>query len=63
MASSSIAKRIDVNIGERIRRGCWKNWKNFLKFYGKEITECVGGFRLIEFAKVIIMYDFYIVTK
>ena len=38
-ASSSKAKQIDVNIDEIIRRGCWKNRKNFFKFYDKEITE------------------------
>ena len=38
-ASSSKAKCIDVNIDEIIRRGCWKNRKNFFKFYDKEITE------------------------
>ena len=38
-ASSSKAKCIDVNIDEIIRRGCWKNRKNFFKYYDKEITE------------------------
>ena len=38
-ASSSKAKCIDVNIDEIIRRDCWKNWKNFFKYYDKEITE------------------------
>ena len=38
-ASSSKAKQIDVIIDEIFRRGCWKNRKNFFKFYGKEITE------------------------
>ena len=42
VASSSKAKQIDVNIGERIRRGCWKNRKNILKFYDQEITEYVS---------------------
>ena len=38
-ASSSKAKRIAVNIDEIIRRGCWKNRKNFFKFCDKEIIE------------------------
>ena len=38
-ASSSRAKRIYVNIDEIIRRGCWKNWKNFFKYCDKEIIE------------------------
>ena len=42
-ASSSKAKQINVNIDEIIRRGCWKNWKNFFKFYDKEITEYASG--------------------
>ena len=42
VASSSKAKRIDVNIDEIIRRGCWKNRKNFFKYYDKEITEYVS---------------------
>ena len=37
--SSSKAKRIDVNIDKVIKRGCWKNQKNFFVFYDKEITE------------------------
>ena len=32
-ASSSKAKHIDVNIDEIIRRGCWKDRKNFLKLF------------------------------
>ena len=40
-ASSSKAKRIDVSIYEIIKRGCWKNQKNFFIFYNKEITEYV----------------------
>ena len=32
-------KSIDVNIDEIIKRGCWKNQKNFFIFYDKEITE------------------------
>ena len=39
MASSSKPKRIDVNIDEIIRRGCWKNQKNLFKYYDREITE------------------------
>ena len=38
-ASSSIAKRIDVNINDIIRRDPWENLMNFLKYYVKEITE------------------------
>ena len=38
-ASSSKSKRTDVNINEIIRRGYWKNRKNFSKYYDKEITE------------------------
>ena len=38
-ASSSKAKSIAVNIDEIIRRDCWKNRKNFFKFYDKEIIE------------------------
>ena len=38
-ASSSKAKRIDIIIDEIIKRGCWKNRKNFFIFYDKEITE------------------------
>ena len=38
-AYGSKAKQIDVTIDEITRRGCWKNWKNFLTFYNKEITE------------------------
>ena len=37
--SSSKAKRIDDNIDEIIKRGCWKNRKNFFIYYDKEITE------------------------
>ena len=40
-ASSSKARCININIDEIIRRGCWKNRKNFLKYYDKEITEYV----------------------
>ena len=36
-ASSSKAKRIDVNIDEIIRRVCWKNRKNLFIYYDKEI--------------------------
>ena len=57
-ASSSKAKHIDVNIDEITRRGCWKNRKNFLKFYDKEITEYAS--EDIDFVELIIMYDFYI---
>ena len=39
VASSSKAKRIDVNINEIIRRGCWKNWKNFFRYYDKGKTK------------------------
>ena len=39
MASSSKSKHIDVNIDENIRKSCWKNRKNFFKYYEKEITE------------------------
>ena len=38
-ASSSKAKRIDIIIDKIIKRGCWKNRKNFFIFYDKEITE------------------------
>ena len=38
-SSSSKAKCIDVNIDDVIRRGCWKNWKNFMKYYDREIIE------------------------
>ena len=37
--SSSKAKRTDDNIDEIIKRGCWKNRKNFFIYYDKEITE------------------------
>ena len=26
-----------------LERGCWKNRKNFFKYYGKEITEYAMG--------------------
>ena len=42
VASSSKTKRTDVNMDEIIRRGCWKNRKNFFKYYDKEITEYVS---------------------
>ena len=35
-ASSSKAKRIDVDINEIIKRGCWKNRKNFLNSMTKK---------------------------
>lgn len=38
-ASTSKAKSLDVNIDEIIKRGCWKNRKNFFKFYDKNIIE------------------------
>ena len=38
-ASSSKSKRTYVNINEIIRRGYWKNRKNFSKYYDNEITE------------------------
>ena len=41
VASSSKARCININIDEIIRRGCWKNMKNFFKYYDKEITEYV----------------------
>ena len=41
-ASNSKAKCIDGNTDEIIRRGCWKNRKNFFKYYDKEITEYVS---------------------
>ena len=38
-ASSSKVKCIDVNIDEIIKKGCWKNRKNFFIYYDKKITE------------------------
>ena len=38
-ASSSKAKRIDINLNEITTRGCWENRKIFLKYYDREITE------------------------
>ena len=42
-ASTSIAKHIDVNINEIIRRGCWENRINPSKYYEKELTEYAPG--------------------
>ena len=36
-ASTSKAKLINVNIDEILHTGCWKNEKNFLIYYNKEI--------------------------
>ena len=58
--SSSKAKQIDVNLDEIIRRGCWKNRKNLLKFYDKEITEYASEDIVDKFVELIIMHDFYI---
>ena len=46
-ASSSKAIQIDVTIDEIIRRSCWKNRKNFFKFWqgNNRISICVGGYR------------------
>ena len=61
VVSSSKAKQIDVNLDEIIRRGCWKNRKNLLKFYDKEITEyALEDTDFNKFVELIIMYDFYI---
>ena len=38
-ASTSKAKSLDINVDEIIKRGCWKNRKNFHKYYDKNITE------------------------
>ena len=38
-ASTSKAKSLDVDIDEIIKKGCWKNRKNFFKFYDKNIIE------------------------
>ena len=37
--STSKAKRIDANIHEIIRKGYWKIWKLFFKYYDQDITE------------------------
>ena len=42
-ASSSTAKRTDVNVNEIFRRGCCKKWKSFFKYYDKEVTEYATG--------------------
>ena len=38
-ASTSKAKNMEVNIDEILKRGCWKNRKNFFIYYDKAITE------------------------
>lgn len=38
-ASTSKAKSLDVNIEDIIAKGCWKNRKNFFKYYDKEIVQ------------------------
>ena len=59
--SSSKAKQINVNLDEIIRRGCWKNRKNFLQFFDKEIPEYASeDVDFNKFVELIIMYDFYI---
>ena len=61
VASSSKGKRIDVNIDEIIRRGCWKNRKNFFIYYDKEIKEYLQDD--IDFNRICLVnnnYDFYI---
>ena len=39
VASTSKAKRINVDVDEIISRGCWQNTKNHFKFCDKEIVE------------------------
>ena len=38
-ASTSKAKHINIDVDEIIRRGCWRNRKNFHIYYDKEIKE------------------------
>ena len=38
-ASTNKAKNMEVNIDEILKRGCWKNRKNFFIYYDKVITE------------------------
>ena len=37
--STSKAKNMEVNIDQILKRGCWKNWKNFFIYYDKVISE------------------------
>ena len=38
-ASTSIAKNMEVNIDEILKRSCWKNQRNYFIYYDKVITE------------------------
>ena len=50
-AATSKAKKLNVNMEDILKQGCWKNMKTFKNHYEKEIIQYADGD--VDFMKII----------